>query len=133
MTSHGAPDQFEIENAPLDLGQVDPKWLREALDKSGIRWRVIVVSSCFSGSFIPALQSPDTLIITASAADRQSFGCTNEADYTYFGRALFDQAMRDHHSMKDAFLQAKQTVAKWEQAQGFEPSEPQWMIGKIWN
>ncbi|WP_237839714.1 C13 family peptidase, partial [Escherichia coli] len=40
MTSHGAPDQFEIENAPLDLGQVDPKWLREALDKSGIRWRV---------------------------------------------------------------------------------------------
>ncbi|MCG5492932.1 peptidase C13 family protein, partial [Klebsiella variicola] len=69
-------------------------------------------------------------IITASAADRQSFGCTKEADYTYFGRALFDQAMRDHHSMKDAFLQSKQSVAKWEQAQGFEPSEPQWMIGK---
>lgn len=130
MTSHGAPNEFEMENAPLDLHQVDPKWLRETLDKSGIRWRVIVISSCFSGSFIPALQSPDTLIITASAADRQSFGCTNEADYTYFGRALFDQAMRDQHTMKDAFKQAQDTVAKWESAQGFEPSEPQWVMGK---
>ncbi|HCK30698.1 MAG TPA: peptidase C13 family protein [Acinetobacter ursingii] len=130
MTSHGAPNEFEMENAPLDLHQVDPKWLRETLDKSGIRWRVIVISSCYSGSFIPALQSPDTLIITASAADRQSFGCTNEADYTYFGRALFDQAMRDQHTMKDAFKQAQDTVAKWESAQGFEPSEPQWVMGK---
>ncbi len=31
---------------------------------------------------------------------------------------------------KRAFNQAKETVAKWEAAQGFEPSEPQWSIGK---
>ena len=35
--------------------------------------------------------------------------------------------------MKDSFNTAKQTVTKWEVAQGVEPSEPQWMIGKIWN
>ena len=35
MTSHGLPNQFEMENAPLDLTQVDPKWLRETLDASG--------------------------------------------------------------------------------------------------
>lgn len=130
MTSHGERNHFEIENAPLDLGQVDPKWLRETLDKSGIRWRVIVISACYSGSFIPALQSPDTLIITASAADKTSFGCNNEADYTYFGRAFFDLAMREQSSMKDSFNTAKQTVTKWEVAQGVDPSEPQWMIGK---
>ncbi|MGS5591320.1 C13 family peptidase, partial [Acinetobacter baumannii] len=130
MTSHGEQNHFEIENAPLDLGQVDPKWLRETLDKAGIRWRVIVISACYSGSFIPALQSPDTLIITASAADKTSFGCNNEADYTYFGRAFFDLAMREQSSMKDSFNAAKQTVTKWEVAQGVEPSEPQWMIGK---
>ena len=100
------------------------------MDKSGIRWKVIVISACYSGSFVPALQSPDTLIITASAADRTSFGCSNEADYTYFGRAFFDQAMRDQTSLKSAFGQASETVAKWESAQGFEPSEPQWVIGK---
>ncbi|MFC6051797.1 peptidase C13 family protein [Acinetobacter sp. Ac_877] len=130
MTSHGLPNQFEIENAPLDLKQVDPKWLKDTLDKSGIRWRVIVISACYSGSFVSELQDENTLIITASAADRASFGCSNEADYTYFGRAFFDQAMREQHSMFDAFNQAKDTVAKWETAQGFEPSEPQWAIGK---
>ena len=130
MTSHGLQNEFEMENAPLDLAQVDPKWLREALDRSGIRWRVIVISACYSGSFVSALQNDNTLIITASAADRASFGCSNEADYTYFGRAFFDQAMREQHSMKDAFAQAKDTVAQWESAQGFEPSEPQWSIGK---
>ena len=130
MTSHGLPNQFEMENAPLDLTQVDPKWLRETLDTSGIRWRVIVISSCFSGSFVPALQNDNTLIITASAADRQSFGCTNEADYTYFGRAFFDQAMREQNSIETAFNQAQKTVSQWETAQGFEPSEPQWSMGK---
>lgn len=130
MTSHGEPNHFELENAPIDLKQVDPKWLREALDKAGIRWRVIVVSACYSGSFVPALQSDNTLVITASAADRSSFGCNNESDYTYFGRAFFDQAMREKSSIKDAFTDAKATVSKWETAQGFEPSEPQWSIGK---
>ena len=130
MTSHGLPDTFEMENAPLDLAQVDPKWLKQALDASGIRWRVIVIGSCFSGSFVPALQDDNTLIITASAADRQSFGCSNEADYTYFGRAFFDEAMREKSTLKSAFEQARQTVARWESNQGFEPSEPQWSIGK---
>ncbi len=130
MTSHGLPNQFEMENAPIDLDDVDPKWLRDTLDKSGIRWKVIVISACYSGSFVSALQSPDTLIITASAADRASFGCSNEADYTYFGRAFFDQAMREQNTFKGAFKEASETVTKWESAQGFEPSEPQWVIGK---
>ncbi|MFC2995764.1 C13 family peptidase [Acinetobacter sichuanensis] len=130
MTSHGLQNQFEMENDPLDLNDVDPKWLRDTLDKSGIRWKVIVISACYSGSFIPALQAPDTLIITASAADRASFGCSNEADYTYFGRAFFDQAMREQTTLKAAFQQAAETVGKWESAQGFEPSEPQWVMGK---
>ena len=130
MTSHGLPNQFEMENAPIDLNDVDPKWLKETLDKAGIRWRVIVISACYSGSFVPALQDDNTLIITASAADRASFGCSNEADYTYFGRAFFDQAMRERTSVSAAFEQAKATVAQWESAQGFEASEPQWSIGK---
>ena len=38
--------------------------------------------------------------------------------------------MREQPSMKKAFDQAKQTVTQWETAQGFEPSEPQWSIGR---
>lgn len=130
LTSHGLENQFQLENEPIDLDDIDPVWLRKALDNAGIRWRVIVISACRSGSFIPALQSPDSLIITASASDKDSFGCTHEADYTYFGRAFFDQAMREKSSIKDAFMTAQTSVAKWEQAQGFIPSEPQWSLGK---
>lgn len=130
MTSHGSVNQFELSIEPIAMDAIDPKWLRQTLDGAGIRWRVIVVSSCYSGSFIPALQSPDTLIITASAADRQSFGCNNEMDYTYFGRAFFDEAMRENKNLKSAFEQAQKTVSKWELAQGFEPSEPQWVMGE---
>ncbi|WLF83413.1 C13 family peptidase [Moraxella sp. ZY210820] len=130
LTSHGLENQFQLENQPIDLEDIDPTWLRKTLDNAGIRWRVIVISACRSGSFIPALQSPDTLIITAAASDKDSFGCTHEAEYTYFGRAFFDQAMRDKTSIKQAFITAQTTVAEWEKNQGFIPSEPQWSMGK---
>ncbi|AOA57342.1 C13 family peptidase [Acinetobacter larvae] len=130
MSSHGVRNQFELSNDPIDLDNVDPKWLRSALDQSGVRWKVIVISACYSGSFVPALQSPDTLVITASAADRDSFGCNSDADATYFGRAFFEQAMRDQNSLKAAFEQAQHTIQKWEDNQGLTHSEPQWVIGK---
>ncbi|MFB2578275.1 MULTISPECIES: C13 family peptidase [unclassified Acinetobacter] len=130
MTSHGLENQFELAQEPIDMDDIDPQWLRKALDDANIRWRVIVVSACYSGSFIPALQSPDTLVITASASDKSSFGCSNEADYTYFGRAFIDEAMRNNSSLKAAFDQAQATVQKWETAQGFDPSEPQWSLGQ---
>lgn len=130
LTSHGQENLFQLENEPLALDDIDPLWLKQTLDKSGIRWRVIVISACRSGSFIPVLRSEDTLIITSSADDKDSFGCTHEADYTYFGRAFFEQALREKSNLKQAFISAQGTVAKWEQAQGFKASEPQWSIGK---
>lgn len=130
MTSHGLPSVFELANEPLNMQSVDPQWLRETLDRSGIRWRVIVISSCYSGSFVPALQSPDTLIITAAAADRTSFGCNNEADYTYFGRAFFDEALRSEHSFKGTYDVAVSRLKQWEKAQGFEHSQPQFKLGQ---
>lgn len=129
LTSHGLPGQFELSEEPVSLDDIDPQWLRGALDRAGIRWRVIVISSCYSGSFISALQSPDTLVITASRADRASFGCSNEADYTYFGRAFFDESLQQGNSLQQSFVQAHQLVSKWEAAQGFESSEPQWVLG----
>lgn len=130
MTSHGLPNVFELADEPIDMQSVDPQWLRETLDRSGIRWRVIVISSCYSGSFVSALQSPDTLVITASAEDKTSFGCNNEADYTYFGRAFFDEAMRSQHSFKSTFDVAVGRITQWEKAQGFEHSQPQFKLGQ---
>ncbi len=129
LTSHGNPGVFELANEPLALDPLTPDWLRGALDRARIRWRVIVISSCYSGSFIDRLRTPDTLIITASAADRTSFGCTNAPQYTYFGQAFFAEALRNQNSLKAAFAAAHAEVSAEEALQGFSPSQPQWWLG----
>ena len=104
LTSHGSRDQkFSMQFPPLQLADLTPPDLRRMLDDAGIRHRVVVVSSCYSGGFVEALKDDDTLVITASAPDRNSFGCSNEADFTYFGKAYFDEALRTTDSFIEAF------------------------------
>jgi hypothetical protein len=129
MTSHGNKNVFELANDPISLTSIDPLWLRETLDRSNIRWRVLVISACYSGSFIPALESPDTIVITASDANNPSFGCSTEADYTYFGRAFFSNAMRTQNSFASAFAAAQAEIKKREKQEGFPPSNPQMRVG----
>jgi len=130
LTSHGGDEVIEMSNPPLALDNVDAKWLRQSLDKSGIKWRVIVVSACYSGSFINELKSPYTLVITASAANKSSFGCSNEAEYTYFGQAFFAESLPKLRRFQPAFEAASKRIAEREKMMGFEPSEPQLVMGE---
>lgn len=130
MTSHGSDDhRFALELWPMRFHPIDPSALRKLLDESGIRNRVVIVSACYSGGFLEPLRNPDTLVITASAPDRNSFGCTNEAEWTYFGKAYFDEALRSTRSFAKAFDSALAVVAARERSQGFEPSLPQMAMG----
>ncbi|TXD96486.1 peptidase C13 family protein [Psychrobacter frigidicola] len=131
LSSHGDQDILQLENPPLEMDNLDPAWLREALDASGIRWRVIIVSACYSGSFIDELESPTTVVITASAANKMSFGCTNTAEMTYFGQAFFAESLRENTSFAAAFKDASLRVSEREGFMGFEPSEPQMVIGSL--
>ncbi len=131
LSSHGDQDFIHLSNPPLEMDNLDATWLREALDASGIRWRVIVVSACYSGSFIDELASPTTVVITASAADKMSFGCTNTAEMTYFGQAFFAESLRENTSFAAAFKDASLRLREREGSMGFEPSEPQMVVGSL--
>ncbi|WP_367106320.1 C13 family peptidase [uncultured Psychrobacter sp.] len=131
LSSHGNEDIIQLYNPPLMMDNLDATWLREALDASGIRWRVIVVSACYSGSFIDELSSPTTVVITASAADKMSFGCTNTAEMTYFGQAFFAESLRENNSFAAAFKDARLRVRQREDSMGFESSDPQMAIGSL--
>lgn len=138
LSSHGVVDesgvptgQIALDNPPLALEPIDGKWLKEELDRAGIRWRVIVVSSCYSGAFIADLLNPTTAIITASAADKASFGCSNDAELTYFGRAFFAENMRSQTSFDKVFSHSARRVAELEALMGFIPSEPQMAVGSL--
>jgi len=131
LTSHGSEDHFlHVALDPLPLNPIGPEDLRGMLDAAGIRWRILVVSACYSGGFIPALEGPETLVITAARADRTSFGCGVDSDFTYFGRALLIEALNATSDWQAAFEQAKATVTARETEEDRTPSEPQIAFGE---
>ena len=130
ITSHGAEDgELSVELEPLELAQIRPAALAAMLHHSGIKWKVLVISACFSGGFIEPLKDENTLIITATDANSQSFGCDNGEDITWFGKAYFDEALRRTRSFSDAFEIARQAVAQREREQNLPPSNPQMYVG----
>ncbi len=89
----------------------------------------MVVSACYSGSFIDSLRDPNTLVMTASSATANSFGCSDLAEWTYFGKAYFDEALRKTYSFSDAFEVAVKTIDAREETEQLKASEPQMHIG----
>ena len=76
------------------------------------------------------LKDDYTLVLTASATDRASFGCGNQSDSTFFGEALFQQGLAQSESLLAAFDTAKERVAARETEGGFKPpSNPQIYVG----
>ena len=130
VSSHGSEKhELSVDFRPLRLSTIDPGKLKAALEASGIRWKVIVISACYSGGFIDALKDERTLVITASSADKTSFGCGTGSDATYLAQALFGQSLKKTYSFEAAFEEARKTIAGWERDQGHTPSDPQIFVG----
>jgi len=115
LTSHGSKThEFILDQNGMELNSLAANELGKILKHSGIRWKVVVVSACYSGGFIAPLKDDHTLVITAARHDRTSFGCADENDFTYFGRAYFKEALPVSSSFTDAFSKAKTLVTQWE-------------------
>ena len=130
LTSHGSDDhRLAMQFWPLQLDDIDPAMLKQMLDDSGIKWRVIVISACYSGGFIEPLKDDHTMIVTAADALHTSFGCGSTSDFTYFAKAYFDEALRRTYSFQAAFDQARVSIDARERAEGRTPSNPQIYVG----
>jgi hypothetical protein len=115
LTSHGSQNhELSLNQTGMDLQGLSAAELAALLKESGIRWKVIVVSACYSGGFIGPLQDERTLVITAARSDRRSFGCADENDFTYFGRAFFKESLPKSQSFQEAFRNAEVLVGQWE-------------------
>lgn len=129
LTSHGSERQLSVSNRTWPLEQLAAATLRKALDDSGIKWRVIVISACHSGAFIPPLADESTAIFTSAAADSASFGCSDDRDITEFGAAFVRDALPHATSLEAAFGQAKAALAARELSAHLQPSAPQARVG----
>lgn len=128
LTSHGSEDhQLYVDLEPLPLDQISPTDLQKALrTEPNLRWKVLIVSACYSGGFIKPLRDDSTMVITAARADRTSFGCGSASKITWFGKAFFADALNKTTSLRTAFDFASADVRQWETEEGVEErSEPQ--------
>ncbi len=128
LTSHGSRDhKLSIAQNGMQLPDLSAQSLAAKLDAAPVPWQVVVVSACYAGGFIEPLASDTRMVITAADADSRSFGCSDEADMTYFGRAFFEQALNDTRDFAVAFHRAVELVTEREAEEGYEDqhSNPQ--------
>jgi hypothetical protein len=128
-TSHGGPPGVVLDLEGRQM-VVPPDVLASLIDTAcPNRPSVVVISACFSGVFIPALQKNDRMILTAARPDRSSFGCSENDKYPYFDEC-FLRAAGETGDFPALGRATQACVAAKEIETGARPpSEPQMWIG----
>ncbi len=132
LTSHGARSgELAVDSWPLQSEPVTPALLKQWLDEAGVRWRVISISACYSGSWIEPLANDETLVMTAADADHTSYGCGAKSPLTFFGQAMYVDALDKTRSFEQAHQQARLLIDAREKAAGKTDgySNPQLRMG----
>lgn len=128
-TSHGAPFGVVYSDGNEGYGAMSPTRLSRLFDALEIQRRLLVISACYSGVFVPVLSGPQTAIFSAASSDRSSFGCMAENDWTFFGDAMINRALRKPQPLAAAAGEAIALIGQWEQRGNLKPSMPQQSIG----
>jgi Peptidase C13 family len=129
-TTHGDPVSGLVYRDGRDgVGMIGPKRLSTLLDGLGFERRMVLLSACFAGVFIPNLTSDNSVIVTAASSQRTSFGCAPGNDWTFFGDALINNALRKSQPFDKAADEAITLIGKWETDRRLVPSRPQVFVG----
>jgi hypothetical protein len=133
LTSHGGRNgELSAYFWPLEVEKLHPGELKRWLDEAGIKNRVISVSACYSGSWIKPLLDDNTLVMTAADADHTSYGCGRKSELTFFGKAMYDEQLRNNTlSFEEAHRSAKHIIERREKEAGKDDgfSNPQIKVG----
>ncbi len=129
MTSHGEPTGFGLRLPSEVISELTPQEVAATLNNEGIKNRVVIVSACYAGVFVPPLQNDDTIVLTAADSAHTSFGCAPERDWTYFGDAFFRQSVRPGRDFQHAFDNARVLIQGWELMDRAPSSNPQAHFG----
>jgi hypothetical protein len=126
LTSHGSPDGAVFGPDLL----LTPSSLGALLDSACPgRPTVVVISACFSGIFASGVAAPERMVMTASRADRSSFGCGDKDKYPYFDACIL-KTLPEATDFPNLAVRARACVAKRETEENLDPpSEPQTVIG----
>ena len=125
FTSHGSPNQLSLKiGYGAYSNNLGTEELRSYLEDLKAIPTIIIISACYSGSFVPALANDNRIIITAASKDRVSFGCSSESKATYFIEEFFQHSFDASMSLSQLFSQASRQVAERERREHFTGSQP---------
>lgn len=129
-TSHGAPEVgLAYRDGDHGYGWIGPRRLADLLNGAGISRRLVMLSACFSGEMLPYLVNDSSVVVTAADRDQTSFGCAPGNDWTFFGDALINTALRTPQPFDIAIAQAFDLIRHWEISKRLQPSRPQFYTG----
>lgn len=128
-TSHGGQFGVVYNDGDAGYGMLGPSKLAGLLNELGIANRLLLVSACYSGVFVSTLVTESTAIVTAASSTRTSFGCKADNDWTFFGDAMINRALRKPQPLATATAEATTMIAEWEAQGQLMPSDPQSYIG----
>lgn len=139
LTAHGGPNsalQTDMPNS-LALQSIDAWFLAEQLARTPITRRIVIVSACFSGTWLDPLAAPDAIVLTASSATRTSFGCDDRREFTHFGTALLGGGLGQGASWRESFERLQAETQTIETRLRLPPSVPSVSVGTnmeaVWN
>jgi Peptidase C13 family len=128
LTGHGAPEGLAM-SADTPTMFVRSTRMESMLNACAARPTVLVVSACFSGVYLrPGITRPERIVMTASAADLTSFGCSNNNRYTFFDQCFLD-AWPQYHQWGPLADEVRRCVRETERSGGFPSSDPQFFFG----
>ena len=128
VTSHG--ERGRGVHLAYSGESLTPAALAQALSAGcGSVPTVVIVSSCYSGSFATGpMLAPNRIILTAARADRPSFGCQADRTYTVFDECLL-AALPRAPTWRAVHAVSRGCVRAREKRLGVLPSEPQASFG----
>lgn len=129
-TSHGTPNGLALQFPGGALSELTAQEVETIFAYEGIKNRVVIVSSCYSGVFVRALANEHTIVLTAADERSVSFGCATQREWTYFGDALFNQSLRPGTDLRRAFNGARTLIHGWELMDRARSSNPQAHFGQ---
>ncbi len=110
LVNHGNQSVFHLDNESLSPGDLDG-WLDNLETNivgmpAATEKRVILLGSCFSGSFIPGLYGPNRVVVTSATATEQAYKGANESDNIPVGSYFMEELFRElalGSNLRDAF------------------------------
>lgn len=124
ITSHGS------KSGTTEFGndRLTPSILNFILEDC--KQSVVLISSCYSGVYTGDVMKKDSrIILTASAPNRPSFGCSNDLEFTFWDGCLLN-AFKTEKNWVSVYSKTSYCVSRKEEALGYRPSMPMIYVGK---